>query len=83
MYDILLEIMKMLLFPQQHIAYLQQKCHNSKICDFSGETFKGFEVLLSAVSATTTQLLSSGEFCKLRFDSTCSKCISKRFFLYQ
>jgi hypothetical protein len=36
-----------------------------KICDFSGETFKGFEVLLSAKSATTTQLLSSGEFCKL------------------
>jgi hypothetical protein len=40
-----------------------------KICDFSGEMFKGFEVLLSAVSATTTQLLSSGKFCKLRFDT--------------
>ena len=40
-----------------------------KICDFSGETFKGFEVLLSALSATTTQLLSSGEFCKLRYDT--------------
>jgi hypothetical protein len=31
-----------------------------KICDFSGETFKVFEVLLSALSATTTQLPSSG-----------------------
>jgi hypothetical protein len=40
-----------------------------KSCDFSGETFKGFEVLLSAVSATKTQLLSSGEFCRLRYDT--------------
>jgi hypothetical protein len=40
-----------------------------KICDFSGETFKGFEGPLSAVSATTTQLFSSGEFCKLRYDT--------------
>jgi len=38
-----------------------------KICDFSGETFKGFEVLKFSMSATTTQLLSSGEFCKLRY----------------
>jgi hypothetical protein len=41
-----------------------------KICDFSGETFKGFEVLQFSMSATTTQLLSSGEFCKLRYDTT-------------
>jgi hypothetical protein len=40
-----------------------------KICDFSGATFKGFEVLLSAMSATTTQLLTSGEFCRLRYDT--------------
>jgi hypothetical protein len=31
-----------------------------KIIDFSGETFKGFEVLLLSMSATKTQLLSSG-----------------------
>jgi hypothetical protein len=31
-----------------------------KICDFSGEDFKGFEVLNFSMSATTTQLLSSG-----------------------
>jgi len=35
---------------------------------FWGEMFKGFEVLLFSMSATTTQLLSSGEFCKLRYD---------------
>jgi len=29
--------------------------------------FKGFEVLLFSIMATTTQLLSSGEFCKLRY----------------
>jgi hypothetical protein len=40
-----------------------------KICDFSGETFKGLVELLSALSATTAQLLSSGEFCKLRYDN--------------
>jgi len=37
--------------------------------DFSGENFKGFEVLYFSMSATTTQLLSSGEFCKLRYDT--------------
>jgi hypothetical protein len=41
-----------------------------KICDFPGETFKGFEVLQFSMSAMTTQLLSSGEFCKLRNDTT-------------
>jgi len=40
-----------------------------KICDFSGETFQGFEVPKFSMSATTTQLLSSGEFCKLRYDT--------------
>jgi hypothetical protein len=38
-----------------------------KICDFSGETIKEFEVLQFSMSATTTQLLSSGEFCRLRY----------------
>ena len=36
---------------------------------FSGEIFKGFEVLLFSMSATTTQLVSSGQLCKLRYDS--------------
>ena len=39
------------------------------MCDFPGETFKLFEVLYFSTSATTTQLLSSGEFCKLRYDT--------------
>jgi hypothetical protein len=38
-----------------------------KMCDFSEETFKDFEVLYFSMSAKTTQLLSSGEFCKLRY----------------
>jgi len=47
-----------------------------KICDFSGEAFKGFEMLQFSMSATTTQLLSSGEFCKLRYDTTPVKSAS-------
>jgi hypothetical protein len=39
------------------------------MCDFSGETFKGFEVPYFSMSAMMTQLLSSGEFCKLRYDT--------------
>jgi hypothetical protein len=45
------------------------KVSQLKICDFSGETFKGYEALYLSMSATTTQLLSSGEFCKLRYDT--------------
>ena len=51
-----------------------------KICDFSGETFKGFEVLLSATNATTKQMLSSGEFCKLHYDAIPVKSASANFF---
>jgi len=40
-----------------------------KICDFSGETFEGFEMVSFSMSATTTQLLSGGKFCKLRYDT--------------
>jgi hypothetical protein len=48
-----------------------------KTCDFSGETFKGFEVLQFSQSATMTQLLSSGEFCKLCCDTTPVKSASE------
>jgi hypothetical protein len=55
-----------------------------KICDFSGEAFKGFEVLYFSTSATTTQLLSSGEFCKLRYDTIHVKSASANIpLLYQ
>jgi len=40
-----------------------------KLSDISGETFKGFEVLYFSMSATTIQLLSSGEFFKLSYDT--------------
>ena len=46
-----------------------------KICDFfSGETF--------SMSATTTQLLSSGEFCKLRYDTMPVKSASANVSFY-
>jgi hypothetical protein len=53
-----------------------------KVCDFSGEIFKGFEVLQFSVSATTTQLLSSGEFCKLRYDTVPVKSASANISFY-
>jgi len=52
------------------------------MCDFSGETFKGFEVLSFPMSATTTQLLSSGEFCKLRYDTVPVKSASSNVSVY-
>ena len=53
-----------------------------KICDFSGETFKGFEVLQISMSAMTTQLLSSGEFCKLHYDTIPVKSASAKVSFY-
>jgi hypothetical protein len=40
-----------------------------KISDFSGQTFKGFEVLYFSMGSTTSQLLSIGYFYKLRYDT--------------
>jgi hypothetical protein len=53
-----------------------------KICEFSGENFKGSEVLYFSMSATTTQLLSSGEFCKLRHDTIPVKSASANVSFY-
>jgi hypothetical protein len=53
-----------------------------KISDFPGEKFKGFEVLYFSMSATTTQLLSSGEFCKLRYDAIPVKIASANISFY-
>ena len=53
-----------------------------KICDFLGETFKGFEVPYFSMSATTTQLLSSGEFCKLHYDTIPVKSASANVSFY-
>jgi len=53
-----------------------------KVCDFSGETFKSFEVLQFSMSATTTQLLSSGEFCKLHYDTIPVKSASVNVSFY-
>jgi hypothetical protein len=53
-----------------------------KIGDFSGETFKVFEVLYFSASATTTQLLCSGDFCKLRYDTIPVKSASANVSFY-
>jgi len=54
-----------------------------KISDFSGETFKkDSEVLHFSMRATTTQLLSSSEFCKLRYDTIPVKSASAKVSFY-
>jgi len=53
-----------------------------KISYFSGEAFKGFEVLQFVMSATMTQLLSSGEFCKLHYDIIPVKSASANISFY-
>jgi hypothetical protein len=53
-----------------------------KISDFLGEGFKGFKALSFSMSATTTQLLSSGEFCKLSYDTIPVKSASANVSFY-
>ena len=53
-----------------------------KISDFSGEMFEGVEVLYFSMSATTTQLLYSGEFCTLRYDTIPVKSASADISFY-
>jgi len=53
-----------------------------KICDFSGETSKGFEVLYFSMSAMTPQLPSSSEFWKLRYYTTSVKSSSANVSFY-
>jgi len=53
-----------------------------KISDFSGEMFKGSEVLYFSMSATVTQLLCRGEFCKLRYDTIPFKSASANVSFY-
>jgi len=59
------------------------KVSQLKICDFSEDTFKSFEVLYFCMSITTTQLLSSGKFCKLRYDTipVKSECANVSFYI--
>ena len=53
---------------RQNKIFKKLRC-TLKISDFSGETFKDFEVPYFSMSATTMQLLSNGECCKLRYDT--------------
>jgi hypothetical protein len=63
-----------------HIAHLR-KVSQLKICDFSGETLKVLKCY-NFLTATTTQLLSSGQFCKLRYDTIPVKSASANVSFY-
>jgi hypothetical protein len=64
------------------ITHLRQQCHDSKLVIFSGEKFKGFKVLYFSTSVTMTQLLSSGEFYRLRYDNIPVKSASANISFY-
>ena len=53
-----------------------------KISDFSGDAFKAIDVLYFSMGATTTQLLSSGEFYKLRYATIPVKNASANVYFY-
>jgi len=56
------------LYERTHIAHLQQQCQNSKSVIFQEKRLKILK-RYNFLSAQTTQLLSSGEFYKLRYDT--------------
>jgi hypothetical protein len=60
----------------------QHNTDTTQICDFSGENFKRFEVLQFSMSAKTTQLLSSGDFCRLHYDTIPVKSASANVSFY-
>jgi len=64
-----------------HIARLWQECCNSKSMIFQEKLLKVFKCYKS-MSATTTQLLSSSEFCKLRYDTIPVKSASANVSFY-
>ena len=71
-----------------YIYIYNLSCDNSfttqNLWFFRRQNFKGFEALQFSMSATMTQLLSSGEFCKLRYDTIPVKSASANVsFLYQ
>ena len=65
-----------------HIAHLRQQCHNSKFVIFQEKLLKVLKCYNFRTSATTTQLLSSGEFCKLRYDTIPVKSASANVYFY-
>jgi hypothetical protein len=67
------------------MSLICDKCvTNQNLFFFSGKAFKGFEVLSFSFSAKKTQLLSSGEFCEMRYDTIPAKSASGNgFFLHK
>ena len=52
-----------------YIAHLRRQCRNVKCVIFQEKLLKGLKCCNFLMSAATTELLSSGEFCKLRYDT--------------
>jgi len=65
-----------------YIAHLEEQCHNSKYVIFREKLLKDFEELSFSMSATTTQLLSNGEICKLRYGAILVKSVFAYVYFY-
>ena len=63
------------------IGHLRQQCHNSRCVIFQEILLKVLKCY-NFLSATTTQLLSSGQFCKLRYDTIPVKSVSANVSFY-
>ena len=63
------------------IAHLRQQCRNSKFVVFQEKLLNVLKCCYFQ-SATTTQLLSSGKFCKLRYDTIPVKSTSANVSFY-
>jgi len=64
-----------------YIAHLRRECYNSKFVIFQEKLLQVLKCN-NFLSATTTQLLSSDEFCKLRYDTTPVKSVSANVSFY-
>ena len=71
---------------QRNCQVISLICYNTvttqNLWFFRRNFYKGFEVLLFSMSSTTSQLLSSGEFCKLRYDTMPVKSASANVSFY-
>jgi len=64
------------------MAHLRQHLPNSKFVILQEKRLKVLKCYNFFMSATTTQLLSSGEFCKLRYDTIPVKIASANVSFY-
>ena len=71
----------------KHVAHSRQQCHNNSVTTqnkwfLQEKLLKVLKCYNFCMNAMTTQLLSSGEFCKLRYDTASVKSASANVSFY-